>query len=121
MDKPTDARSLPFRLEQALLAERLITTDQLTVVYKFMAAEMDAASASLRKTAIAMSSSIATDTFNEQWDCRVRPLVTQLRALRELFQNVRDQLTEIETPLQREPVGLYEPPQVLRADTSARP
>lgn len=65
MDTPSGSGPLPFRLEQALLTEGQITSEQLIVTYEWMDAQLNFISASLRQDAIAAPSRVATDTFNE--------------------------------------------------------
>lgn len=86
------------------------------MVYERMDAQLNFVSASLRQEAIAATSRIAADTFNELWSTRVRPLVTQLWALRDLVPNVEARLTGPEIPLKRQPERPTAPPKDFRAD-----
>lgn len=64
-DTAVDSRTLPSRLGHALLSEGPGYAEQLTVVYKCMAAKLGAVFASLRQAAVAMSSQVTTEKFDE--------------------------------------------------------
>lgn len=100
---------LPFRLDQALLAEGPVTVDPLAVVSECMAAGLGDASASFRQAAISTSFRIATAICEKRCKERVNLLLTQLHTLRELVENVAARLIKIKTPLERQPSMLYAP------------
>lgn len=59
MDRASGSKSLPSRLEQALLTDEPASADHATVRYECMSAQLDAASASFRQAAIATPTRVA--------------------------------------------------------------
>lgn len=118
MESASGSRSLPFRLEQALLTDGPATVDQLTVLYECMAAQLDAVAASFRQAKIAKSARAATATFQEHWKARFEPLAAPLRALRELVEILDSRLAVMKTLLERQPVRPHPPPHGLHGNAS---
>lgn len=118
MDTVSGSRSLPFRLEQALLTDGPATANQFTVVYGCMAAQLDADLASFRRAAIASPTRAVFAPFEEHWDARARPCVKQLRALCSLVETLNALLTVTMTPLDEQLVSPHPPLQGLHGKTS---
>lgn len=113
-DTAVGSRTLPSRLEQALLTKVPVSAEQPIVVYECAAAQLGAVYASL------CQAGIGTKTLNDLWNRCVDPIVGQLRALRDLAENVDTRLTDLQISPERQTDRPRTRPEDLRTDTGFR-
>lgn len=120
METESGSRGLPYRLDQALLNIGPASAGRLTVLYKCLAAQLNAVPVSFRQAAIAISTSAAVATLEEYWGAGLKPTVAQLRMLYKLFRTVDALLTVLETPTERQSGRAHTPPQGLHGIARTR-
>lgn len=76
-----------------MLAEGLLMSEKLTVLYECVAVELHIVSVSLRQALPATASRTTMDNVRGWYDRRTEPLLNQVRVLHELVQTLNARLT----------------------------